>query len=466
MSMTAMSSRDPLVRRYELSPGQRQGLLLYRNGWIYAALLLQFAPLLTAALTGHFAIADSGGDLGDTTDASANTTYQVIAVALFINSLVVARSFKVSLPMMWYALLPVALIALWMVLSVAWSAYPLLTVRRASRELIEMTTAILLGLSMTRRDEILRLLFRTFFIINLLDLVSIAVPSISFTTIGFAGIHVHKSTAGLFFFLAIPIFMIGVFDRAVSLSRVGAAFALFTAAGMCILSQSKSAVGVMLISIMLVTLSRIFAARNVFSRIVIPLMSILFVASLATLIAAYGVPESLNLVFGDATLTGRDQIWRYTWNVIDRHPMNGVGYGALWQIGPDEGTLLTTSGATWIPNQAHNGYLDVLAQLGTVGLILLALFMIGSLYRAARFTDAFERRNIFGPGHYALFVLWGTLLYNVTETSFLRPSQGLWFMLIFVAAFMARQLYRPRQRNPQTTWAPGGSLRLSRDSAR
>jgi exopolysaccharide production protein ExoQ len=418
---------------------------LYRNASIYLALLAWFAPLLMSMVTGRFD--ETGSDPTATTDASASPIFQVIAIALFVNSVVVARFFKVPLQMVWFAAVPIALVVLWIALSVRWSAYPSLTLRRGARELIELATVILFGLSLNGRDEVLRIVFKVFLLITLLDLASIAIPSRSFTDIGFAGIHGHKNTAGQFFFLAIPIFTIGLLRRSVSGFQLVAAFALVAAGGMCVLSQSKSAIGAMLISGILVGITRILAIRHPFSRIALPLAFTLFVGSIVALILDYGIPETMNLAFGDASLTGRDQIWRYALFNFNNHPLSGVGYGALWQIGPQVETLLRNSGAKWIPNQAHNGYFDVLAQLGAVGFAFLWLFLAASFYRGLRFTSNLEPNRFFGVADYTLYLFWGSLIYNVSETSFLRAGHPLWLMLTFMLAFVAGQLYRARYKS-------------------
>jgi exopolysaccharide production protein ExoQ len=74
--------------------------------------------------------------------------------------------------------------------------------------------------------------------------------------------------------------------------------------------------------------------------------------------------------------TGRTGIWDVMSAEIGLHPLLGAGYGAYW-AGPVPGTpsyefvrLLS-----FYPASAHNGYLEVLNELGTLGLVVLLGFL-------------------------------------------------------------------------------------------
>jgi O-antigen ligase len=104
-------------------------------------------------------------------------------------------------------------------------------------------------------------------------------------------------------------------------------------------------------------------------------------ASFAMLIADGGISETLDFVFGDPTLTGRDQIWAFTWERFHANPALGVGYGALWQIGPEIVEWSRRRDLFFVFNQAHNGYLDVLAQLGWFGTSITMVCLLFMLRR-------------------------------------------------------------------------------------
>ena len=106
---------------------------------------------------------------------------------------------------------------------------------------------------------------------------------------------------------------------------------------------------------------------------VFALIYFLIAAAAVVAVLATGLEETVNLLTGDATLTGRTTIWRYVLWRWEESPYLGQGYGALWQVGPQVEAYLRHAEVTgWLMNEAHNGYLDVLAQTGIIGLFCLA----------------------------------------------------------------------------------------------
>jgi exopolysaccharide production protein ExoQ len=411
-----------------------------RDATLYLLLFLQFTPGL-GILTGSVdtTAQNVGTDSSAITAASGSILAQLVIIAFFAASAVFAKLAGVRFRVLFLAVTPLIPLVLLAILSLGWSEYPFLTLRRTLRASIELSAIILFALSIAQPTTALRVLFRTFFIINLMDIASIAFPYISFTPLGFAGIHLHKNLAGLFFFLGLPVFGIGILDRSVSTFRTAAAFAFSTGGAMLILTLSKSAAGAAIISVTLVALTRIIVRRNSFSRIALPLIVILSIASLVLIISSQGISTTLDFLFGDATLTGRDQIWHYALLKLDENPWLGTGYGALWQIGPNVEESLKNSGAHWLASQAHNGYIDILAQLGYIGFLCLTIFLVMTLARILKYISRYERNRLFGLGDYALYVFWGSVVYNVTESSYFRTGHSMWFMLIFISACAARR---------------------------
>jgi exopolysaccharide production protein ExoQ len=374
------------------------------------------------------------------TDSSGSTIEQAIILIVFANSLLLAYLLRVPLQMFILAILPFALIMAWIVASIGWSDFPSLTLRRASRELLEIISVVLLALSLQSREAILRLLFRAFFVINLFNVASLAIPS-SFTQIGFAGIYLSKNNAGLALACALPIFIIGVVDRTVSGSRLAAVFAFATSGAMLVLTLSKTAIGLTIVSLILLLCTRVVLSRNVYGRMLAPLVLLLIALVSIITILSFGISEVLTTFFGDATFTGRDQVWRYALYKASASPFQGVGYGALWQVGGEVKTSLKDAEVHWIANQAHNGYIDIFAQLGYVGLILLFVFLIHIFIRMLKYSSIQKSSRIFGLASYALYIFWGAIIYNVTESSFFRGGEQMWILLIFICTCVTRLLY-------------------------
>jgi O-antigen ligase len=89
-------------------------------------------------------------------------------------------------------------------------------------------------------------------------------------------------------------------------------------------------------------------------------------------------------LFGkSADLTGRADVWAPLYIEIEKHWLFGVGYGAFW-LGPGSASQPILDTLPWIPFQGHNGYLDVLNELGAVGaslFLFVVLFHVQCLFR-------------------------------------------------------------------------------------
>ena len=399
-------------------------------------LLFEFVPLFSAIVSGRL------GTGQDANDASGSLGLELFSVAAFLGSIVVARLSKVSLQQFLLAMMPVALMLLWIFTSIAWSNFPDLTAKRAARLTIETGTAVLLALSTPSQSSALRVMFRTFCFITILDLMSWFFPTVSQTPIGFAGIHIHKNGAGEFFFLSIPIIGLGITNHFITRFRTIAVVSFLAASTMLLLTLSKSALGILMISLGLVALMHILNKLHQSNRVVLATICVLGASCIAILVMGYGLDETLDLLYGDATLTGRDQIWRFLWFLAEKSPLLGVGYGALWQTGPQIESLVEYTGATWVPNEGHNGYLDILAQVGLVGIACLLVFLSVSFNRLTRYMRIPENKASAGYKEYALYVFFGVLIYNITESSLFRPGQEVWFMLVYLTTSASLALRR------------------------
>jgi O-antigen ligase len=393
-----------------------------RNAVVAIYLLFQFVPPLLPLLSGRL---DASSILND---SAANPVWQLIVGFVFLNSLLFAVLFRVSVRRIVWICLPMIPMIVWIAASYAWSAYPDLTIRRGARLIIELLSVTILGLSFESRKDLLRTLYWTFLFVNMLDICSLAVPSFSFNSNGFAGIHLNKNLTGLFFFVALPVFALAIYDRSISYVRTVAYFAFASAAAMLVITFSKSAIGIVCIASIVALISKIGVSRDARVRFTIAIGAIGLAAIMALIVYEIGISDIFNVLFGDATLTGRDQIWRYALYKFEQREWLGTGYGALWQVGADVETSLKDIGARWVANQAHDGYIDVLAQLGIPGMMCLAVFLVTTFFRLQSCMSA----PLLSLNGYAMYLFWGALIYNITESSYFRVGHGLWTMLMLV----------------------------------
>lgn len=85
------------------------------------------------------------------------------------------------------------------------------------------------------------------------------------------------------------------------------------------------------------------------------------------------------LVGKDPDLTGRTELWQYVLVEVARHPLRGLGYGAFWlNVGSPSQYIIDA--VNWIPLQAHNGYIDILNELGAIGFAIFVLLLGSHAY--------------------------------------------------------------------------------------
>jgi exopolysaccharide production protein ExoQ len=126
----------------------------------------------------------------------------------------------------------------------------------------------------------------------------------------------------------------------------------------------------------------------------------------------------------DTTLTGRTDLWRQLLRIpVD--PLFGTGFESFW-LGERVEAFWRTY--WWHPNQAHNGYLEIFLNLGWMGLALLAVVVVGAgrNIRRAFWSDPEMARL-------CLAYLVVALLYNLTEAAF-KSFHLMWFAFLLAAA--------------------------------
>jgi putative inorganic carbon (HCO3(-)) transporter len=98
-----------------------------------------------------------------------------------------------------------------------------------------------------------------------------------------------------------------------------------------------------------------------------------------------------------STTSGRSDIWRVGWRMVQAHPLTGVGSGNFQEAAVHYvqgiGTLTSAFLIVDVPHVAHNVYLEVLADLGIPGLIAFLGVVGCSLLAAGKAARRFERQG-------------------------------------------------------------------------
>ena len=109
---------------------------------------------------------------------------------------------------------------------------------------------------------------------------------------------------------------------------------------------------------------------------------------------------------------------------LHTNPILGTGFESFW-LGERpkrlEGIFF------FIPNEAHNGYLETYLTLGLIGLFLLIGLFIATFWKIR-----LELFRNFEWGRYRLGFLAALILYNWTEAAF-KTLSPLWFVFYLIA---------------------------------
>ena len=138
--------------------------------------------------------------------------------------------------------------------------------------------------------------------------------------------------------------------------------------------------------------------------------------------------DTVSLLDKDLTLTGRVPLWNLLIekNVQERLWL-GYGYSGFWQPwqGTDNpaATILRLIG-DWAVH-AHNGFLDIILNVGLVGFLLFALCFIKNIGQAIKLILSSRSPEAVLP----LVTLTYILVSNLSQTSIIAPSY-VWFLLV------------------------------------
>ncbi|MGH6992379.1 MAG: O-antigen ligase family protein, partial [Caulobacteraceae bacterium] len=194
--------------------------------------------------------------------------------------------------------------------------------------------------------------------------------------------------------------------------------------------MSRSATDLFMLVAVLLGLAVLHAARR---GPVFAVMGAWICVTLAGLIAAAAAlwPDHFYRAIGkDPTLTGRTDIWVIVGHWIAKAPWLGYGYGGFWsRTSPPAQYIRDELG--WLVPNAHNGWLDLLLQLGIVGTIIaaavFALAAAAALFRGSRLKD----------GYWSVMFLITFAFATVSESVILQENNLAW---VLCAAAVARLL--------------------------
>jgi exopolysaccharide production protein ExoQ len=331
----------------------------------------------------------------------------------------------------------------WAILSCMWSQSPWLTVRHAVP--FALATAFALSaVEVYAIDRLLKLLTIAFAI---LAIWSIAL-AVGFPAIGLDASSGHTADWQ------------GAFSQKNACGRA-MVFALATLFAARVGGAARVCLGLMFVGVLVMSGSRgawviaavilvLFVSLRLLEQVTreVRLLGCMAMAVCATGAVAY---VALNfaafapLLGRDSTLTGRTAIWHQVWVAIVQRPLCGYGFSAFWQ---------GTSGACWnvvvalgfVLFHAHNGFLEILLEVGAVGLLMVAASLLRGAVLAVRLMGGASLDAVLWPALMLALIV----LYDLEENTLLAFN-GLYWVLYVAAlarlekALAARQVRVDRQ---------------------
>lgn len=330
-------------------------------------------------------------------------------------------------------------------ISFIWSLYPPVSIS-GTQELVQMSCfALYVATRFSLREQV-HILARTFNIGAVLSvLVVLAMPAVGIHGIdhpgSWRGVFDYKNTLGSFMVAG------AVTNFLIATDREGGKRSAWFWVGFClalvVLSTSKSALVISIVSLGTVYFCRNFSWRGKKAIVFLDLTLLIIGSSLVLLIENWFT--LLDALGKDPTLTGRLPLWDFALKTLVESPWIGFGRASFFSAFSPYGRLtgaIISGGSSYIVPHAHNGFIDLLLDVGVIG---LGIFLVSFVLAYGRATS----RAIIGANAgdlWPIAFLTFVTLNNLTESFLLRQAQIYWVIYIIVALSMAKQLCRDRRK--------------------
>jgi O-antigen ligase len=275
--------------------------------------------------------------------------------------------------------------------SVAWSIAPSLSLRRLVRLItivLACTAFVLMAWHARRYQNVVRpiltiMLFGS--IVFGLVFPSLAIHQETSAELNGAwrGLASQKNALGALASIALVLWFHAWLTREVRLLPVLAGGAVSVTCLVLSRSSTSLATTLFVMVLLLMLLRSRPGLRPYMPYLLATLMAALLIYALAilNLIPGRGTLMAPIVAFTgkDMTLTGRTEIWAIIYEHIQYHPFLGTGFGGYWTAGPVAGTesyVFVERMGGFYPGSAHSGYLEIINDLGWVGLMCLIAYIV------------------------------------------------------------------------------------------
>jgi exopolysaccharide production protein ExoQ len=319
--------------------------------------------------------------------------------------------------------------------SVLWALRPEVSFTRFMLQVMIVTSIVLPGMLADRTVDMMRGVFLCFAFASILNVFFVLEqhPMLNGdgTIIGYPG---YFSFKGLLGECAAITFLLSLHEMLYpGLRRVAGTIVAVIAISLIFPSYSKGSFGIAIIAPLLALLTLIVGRKMRISPAFVLLPLLLCYEVLSRIPGVDLVNRISWYLFGNYTLSGRTAIWDFVNEEIARRPLLGWGFQSFWQVGLDGPSIVDSPGWIGLLPSGHNGYLDVMLEIGYLGFPFLIIFIMATLHAIGRVAD----RNLVRAWlvlSLALFIIFT----NMLESEWMRGQDMQWVLFLILVAEIGR----------------------------
>jgi exopolysaccharide production protein ExoQ len=274
------------------------------------------------------------------------------------------------------------------------------------------------------------------------------------------GLTGHKNEFGALAGFGVLLWFHGWLSKEVKLGP--ALFGVAVSATCLVLSGSSTSVLSTIFTIGFLLITQVAppqALRRYMPVLVVLFASVVLLYGLAVLKIVPGLDVLITSITSatgkESTFTGRTPIWELVKAHIALSPTLGTGYGAYWTGDiPGTASAIVKQKLYFYPDEAHEGYLDIINDLGYVGLAILVGFCAVYLALALRLLRIDRTQAVLFMG-----LLLYELLHNLSESTWLSITVNCLVLTFATVATSRALLEQQLQTQFGQAPAPQGSRR-------
>lgn len=327
-------------------------------------------------------------------------------------------------------------------ISFIWSEYADYTTELIKTELFQMSAfGIYLSTRFTLKQQLNFIIIALSMAMFLSFVVAVTMPSMGISEEGlFRGIFDHKNDASAYGILAALASFSLALDKTKKKSDSRGGWLVFGVAIIFVLATTSKTGLVLSVFIPLaITLYIRSRWKGEIIAIILPIIVLIVYVVLTVIISQWHV--LLSAIGGDPTLTGRTDIWRVSLEHIAERPWLGFGRGAFWFLGSktqDEASNAVAAFGFTAPH-AHNGYIDLLLDIGLIGGFCFAISLIKLWVQSLKLAYSATMAEQIWPLAFAIFIT----INNVTESYLLWNTNLFW--VIYISTSISAKKLSPRK---------------------